>query len=235
GYEQLHNKEVAEANFALHESHCRRFLCLCPDCEEPVPKEQLDQHRLDQHTQVKCSRCNRKVERCHLMDHECEERLQCCKFCELEVPWKELDEHSAACGSRTERCGDCGRYVTLKDQLEHDKICPATQAVSGPPPSVRQTPGTCRGCGASFPAEEMEEHEEDEKEEEEGDFSKKEARSPLSSSLKAVFLSNRPSGELLGDSRDPNQISTCPHCHLALPLLTLRWHEVKCQIHIHLK
>uniref|UniRef100_A0A667ZXL5 XIAP associated factor 1 n=1 Tax=Myripristis murdjan TaxID=586833 RepID=A0A667ZXL5_9TELE len=45
------NKEVAEANFALHESHCRRFLCLCPDCEEPVPKEQLDQHRLDQHTQ----------------------------------------------------------------------------------------------------------------------------------------------------------------------------------------
>uniref|UniRef100_A0A668A5H7 XIAP associated factor 1 n=1 Tax=Myripristis murdjan TaxID=586833 RepID=A0A668A5H7_9TELE len=123
------NKEVAEANFALHESHCRRFLCLCPDCEEPVPKEQLDQHRLDQHTQA----------------DECEERLQCCKFCELEVPWKELDEHSAACGSRTERCGDCGRYVTLKDQLEHDKICPATQAVSGPPPSVSGAPDMDKG------------------------------------------------------------------------------------------
>lgn len=26
---------------------------------------------------------------------------------------------------------------------------------------------------------------------------------------------------------DVDQISTCPHCHLALPVVTLRWHEVQ--------
>lgn len=26
---------------------------------------------------------------------------------------------------------------------------------------------------------------------------------------------------------DQDQISTCPHCHLALPVPTLKWHEVK--------
>lgn len=46
------HKEVAEANFALHETHCSRFLCLCPDCDEAVPKDQLSQHREEQHTQV---------------------------------------------------------------------------------------------------------------------------------------------------------------------------------------
>uniref|UniRef100_UPI003AAB9845 XIAP-associated factor 1 n=1 Tax=Centroberyx gerrardi TaxID=166262 RepID=UPI003AAB9845 len=260
------HKEVAEANFALHEPHCRRFLCLCPDCDESVPREQLDQHREEQHTQVKCSKCNRKVERCHLMDHEsdeCVERLRCCGFCQLEVPWRELAEHSEACGSRTERCGDCGRYVTLKDQLEHGQTCPATAAGSSDPPltvnsapNKRQISVTCSGCKASFPAEDIEEHElecvpaeeaeeekedreeeeekEDREEEEGGDFSR-EASPQLSSSLKAASMSNRLSREPWGDARDPDQISTCPHCHLALPLITLRWHEAKCQIHILLK
>lgn len=45
-------KEVAEANFTLHEMHCKRFLCLCPDCNETIPKEHLSQHREEQHTQV---------------------------------------------------------------------------------------------------------------------------------------------------------------------------------------
>lgn len=46
------HKDVAEANFALHETHCSRFLCLCPDCNEAVPKDQLSQHKEEQHTQV---------------------------------------------------------------------------------------------------------------------------------------------------------------------------------------
>lgn len=45
-------KEVAESNFTLHEMHCKRFLCLCPDCNETIPKEHLNQHREEQHTQV---------------------------------------------------------------------------------------------------------------------------------------------------------------------------------------
>lgn len=46
------HRYVAESNFTLHEMHCRRFLCVCPDCEETVPKEHLEQHRQEQHTLV---------------------------------------------------------------------------------------------------------------------------------------------------------------------------------------
>lgn len=48
----LSHKEVAEANFALHETHCSRFLCLCPDCNESVPRDQLKDHREEQHAEV---------------------------------------------------------------------------------------------------------------------------------------------------------------------------------------
>ncbi|XP_059186556.1 XIAP-associated factor 1 [Centropristis striata] len=253
------HKEVAEANFALHETHCSRFLCPCPDCDEHVPRELLDQHREEQHTQVRCLKCNKKMERCQLTDHEaeeCVERLQSCPFCELELPWKDLDEHSLACGSRTELCRDCGRYVTLRDQPEHSSTCSATNNGSAPPQTTSKLPPNetnitvnCSICMAPFPAEDIEDHELEcvsatdwdneesepleENNEDEGDFYKQGATPQLSSTFKANSLSA--SNVPLGDGGDPNQISTCPHCHLALPLLTLRWHQVKCQLHIVLK
>lgn len=62
-------------------------------------------------------------------DH-CAERLQTCVFCKLELPWKELSQHQLVCGSRTELCGDCGRYVTLRDQEVHELTCPGTSTPS---------------------------------------------------------------------------------------------------------
>uniref|UniRef100_A0A3Q1EZ73 XIAP associated factor 1 n=1 Tax=Acanthochromis polyacanthus TaxID=80966 RepID=A0A3Q1EZ73_9TELE len=111
------HKEVAEANFALHETHCSRFLCLCPECDEAVPRDQLAEHKEEQHT----------------LADECEERLQSCVFCDLELPWKELDQHCLVCGSRTELCRDCGRYVKLRDQPEHQMTCSAADGDSSPP------------------------------------------------------------------------------------------------------
>ncbi|XP_029301562.1 XIAP-associated factor 1 [Cottoperca gobio] len=253
------HKEVAETNFALHETHCSRFLCLCPDCGESVPREQLDQHREEEHTLVRCSKCNQKMERCQLMDHEaeeCVERLQSCCFCELELPWKELDEHSLACGSRTELCRDCGRYVTLRQQPEHASTCTAADDDSGSPQSASTPPAaretvtmSCRGCSEPFPVEEIEQHElecvpaagldeaeggEREVEGGEREGGEREVDSPpwLSRASMAASLSDGLSRGPWGDAGDPHQISTCPHCHLALPLLTLRWHKVKCQIYI---
>uniref|UniRef100_A0A8C7MXK9 XIAP-associated factor 1-like n=1 Tax=Oncorhynchus kisutch TaxID=8019 RepID=A0A8C7MXK9_ONCKI len=231
--DQCH-KEVAVSNFALHESHCQRFLCLCPDCDEPVPRQLLEQHHQDQHTQVKCTKCNKKVERCQLLDHECKERLQCCEFCQLELRLSAMAEHSVACGSRTERCSDCGCYVTLRDQPEHAQICPDLYVPDNPsPPSSngRRTAVVCRSCMRSFllvlpPILSLLL----------GQTSiLNEQPSPLlTNSMKSALFSAQGRRQ---EGREGNidQISTCPHCHLALPVVTLRWHETKCQIHVNLK
>ncbi|XP_029373315.1 XIAP-associated factor 1 isoform X2 [Echeneis naucrates] len=254
--EQCH-KEVAEVNFTLHETHCSRFLCICPDCDEAIPREQMNQHKEEQHTQVKCSKCNLKMERRHLTDHEadeCVERLQACQFCELQLPWKQLDQHSLVCGSRTELCKDCNHYVKLRDQPDHGSTCSATGNGSTPP-QTSSTPANMTPTGvnysrfmASFPAEDTDKRELDNPvpgwyydESESEDKEKKDALSQqvntvqLSNAYKATSPPYAALAQASADGGDPYQISSCPHCHLALPLLTLRWHEAKCQIYILLR
>ncbi|KAM3615447.1 uncharacterized protein V6R79_002488 [Siganus canaliculatus] len=236
-------REVAEANFALHETHCSRFLCLCPDCGETVPTEQLEQHREEEHTEIRCSKCHKKMERCHLEDHEaeeCVERLQSCQFCELELPWKELDEHQLVCGSRTELCRECGRYVTLRDQPNHALTCSATDRGSDPPLASSTLPPS--KTKVSSPAEEdTQEHElkfaqaKSSEEEEKVYDLRRGGAAWLNGTLNASLLSNQRSNGPWGGAVDPDRISTCPHCHLALPLFTLHRHQVKCQIHRMLK
>lgn len=63
-------------------------------------------------------------------------------------------------------------------------------------------------------------------EEEQDDVSNEEETARLSSTFKAKSLWANPSHGLWKDGSDPDKISTCPHCHLALPVHTLRWHEV---------
>lgn len=235
-------KDIAKSNFALHEPHCRRFLCLCPDCDEPVPREQLEEHRTEQHTQVKCPKCNMKMERCNLMDHqskECKQRLVSCEFCELELPLSSMEEHTVTCGSRTERCLDCNRYVTLKDQLHHAEICSSTAPSADTTTDDQKAAAhnknkpasaLCWNCKRSFPSEYMEEHllqctsstaevQEEESEEQ------------ASGSDSGLRLSD----VLRQKGREPDQIITCPICHLALPRETLRWHERKCRVFEYLK
>ncbi|XP_019950527.2 XIAP-associated factor 1 [Paralichthys olivaceus] len=255
----LCHKNVAEANFALHETHCRRFLCLCPDCGETVPKEQLEQHREEEHTETRCSECFQKMERCRLKDHkadECVERLQACKFCDLELPWKKLAEHCLACGSRTELCRDCNRFVKLSDQPEHASTCSSADNNTSPastPTNQKKVTVSCSICMLLFPAEDLEEHElecasasgcddsgeeetEDEEEEEEEEELPGQVTIPqLNSIYRAASLSPTPPNGPLGDGGDQDQISICPHCSLALPLVTLRRHQTKCQIYAHLK
>ncbi|XP_029026050.1 XIAP-associated factor 1 [Betta splendens] len=251
------HKEVAEANFALHETHCSRFLCVCPDCDETVPREQLTQHKADQHAVVRCSKCNKKMERRFLLDHEsdeCMERLQSCPFCDLELPWKDLQQHRVACGSRTELCRDCGRYVKLSDQAQHSWTCSGADGDSSPDQTARASQSkrnltvSCSSCMASFPEDEIDKHklgchaasmqdyEEAQADEDEADNALfgQATSSQLRNTFKATSLLNGPHSPW-GNGPDPNQISTCPHCHLALPIITLRWHQVKCQRYILLK
>ena len=62
------------------------------------------------------------MEKRFIEDHEkkeCRERKEICQFCRIDKPYKEMAEHEEYCGSRTEPCDDCGRYVMMKDALTH--------------------------------------------------------------------------------------------------------------------
>ena len=54
-------------------------------------------------------------------DHiaECNKKPEPCKFCkEIISPDKYL-QHLNICGSKTEKCGDCGEYVIRLEMREH--------------------------------------------------------------------------------------------------------------------
>lgn len=42
-----------------------------------------------------------------------------CKYCDLELPKLELDDHENYCGSRTDKCMECGELVMFKDKQAH--------------------------------------------------------------------------------------------------------------------
>uniref|UniRef100_A0A8C6UE95 TRAF-type domain-containing protein n=1 Tax=Neogobius melanostomus TaxID=47308 RepID=A0A8C6UE95_9GOBI len=253
-------KEVAEVNFALHESHCRRFLVLCPDCDENVPRSELEEHREEQHALVRCPKCQRKMEKRLLAEHEeeqCPARVEACTYCDLEMPWSELQAHTVVCGSRTERCADCGRYVKLSDRAEHDKTCsdqdlyneepgPTQQGAYGPvKTATRKIEVLCKTCMIMFPAEEIKKHEmrctaaprwnnedssSDDENVSEADFLR------LRNLLQGQPQTNTPNGGASWhQTKDPQELGTCPFCQLLLPHITLRWHEGKCKLHKILK
>ncbi|XP_017346509.1 XIAP-associated factor 1 [Ictalurus punctatus] len=220
-------KDVVKTNLPMHEAHCQRFLCLCPDCEEPVPKDQLEEHREEQHTPVKCKKCNRKMEKCKLADHdanECTERLQSCEYCQLDFPWSKLKEHVVACGSRTELCQDCNKYVTLKDQLQHAQTCTSedfsfkTKSING---NVKPLIGNT--LQKDEPDDYVVYDSRDQRASQSAD------PEPDDTTLSLSDLQKKKRNERTGWV-DEDQIRTCPHCHLALPVNTLQWHADKCWI-----
>ncbi|XP_056127127.1 XIAP-associated factor 1 isoform X2 [Rhinichthys klamathensis goyatoka] len=247
------NKEVAKANYDLHEPHCKRFLCKCPDCNDTIPRDQLEEHKTEQHAQVKCKMCNKKMERRHLLDHEkdeCPERPQICEFCQLELPLSNLKEHRVSCGSRTELCSDCGRYVKLMDQLDHAQICSTTTPTTSkdlvPEDDASETDEPtmlqCQNCLRYISSDKLKDHrlgcnqilqnadyEDDDSDE---NFEAGNASAPGAADFSFSTLQKTKRDKHI--DMDLDKISSCPLCHLALPVKTLEWHEKKCELYKHL-
>ncbi|TFK14036.1 TRAF-type zinc finger domain-containing protein 1 [Platysternon megacephalum] len=118
-------KAIPVANFTIHEIHCSRNIGVCRFCKESVPKSEIKNHIESEHVQVTC-KCNMKMEKCHLEDHEasaCPLRPAVCQHCEIELAFNKLQDHEDYCGTRTETCSECGRNVMVKDLKEHPEVC----------------------------------------------------------------------------------------------------------------
>ncbi|XP_062523083.1 uncharacterized protein LOC134197738 isoform X2 [Corticium candelabrum] len=114
--------DIPAANFVVHEPHCKRNISLCKVCAEPVRKSQQDEHDEEFHAEVVC-KCGKKMEKRFVEEHdtsECVQRLMKCEFCELEIMFREYDDHRNYCGSRTEKCVKCDKFIQKKEQTFHD-------------------------------------------------------------------------------------------------------------------
>lgn len=71
---------------------------------------------------MECKDCRHKVQSGAMEHHKttsCGKRKVACVHCELELPKSEMADHENYCGSRTERCDECGELVMLKYQKLH--------------------------------------------------------------------------------------------------------------------
>lgn len=161
----------------MHTAHCARNITLCKNCNEPVPKNQFDDHIKkcekrkvkkpspppttlenssyfqqrkavdDKKAAVRKERYMQKMDRLVDTGFSLKETkivqkatvneepaaaqaaftppkpksngLLPCKYCELELPKLDLEEHENYCGSRTDKCLECGEFVMFKYKQLH--------------------------------------------------------------------------------------------------------------------
>ncbi|GJN10807.1 hypothetical protein PR202_ga28934 [Eleusine coracana subsp. coracana] len=88
-----------------------------------VPRKLIDEHYGENHAPVNCSLCKSSIER-ELWDlHtgiQCPQRMLACQYCEFELPAVDLFEHQDVCGSRTEFCQECRKYIRLREWIGHE-------------------------------------------------------------------------------------------------------------------
>lgn len=71
---------------------------------------------------MECKDCRYKVQSSVLEHHRktaCGRRQVSCPYCELELPYDDMGDHENYCGSRTERCDECGELVMFKYKKLH--------------------------------------------------------------------------------------------------------------------
>ncbi|XP_036379813.1 uncharacterized protein LOC118774569, partial [Megalops cyprinoides] len=206
------NKETACSNFApeLHS----QFLSLCPDCDEAVQQEQRKQHDADQHSQ----------------SEENEALPHCCESIQRERPSETPPDHTPNSGSLEESCADRKNPVPEEEKPYHTL---PQEGATNHSHSQRPTAETCWYCMKSLNTEALKKlqpiargkrvsYQHD---------PRPHFGVPRSSRSTTVPLWGY-EGPLRGEraAEEADQMSTCPHCHLALPPDTLRWHETKCLI-----
>ncbi|XP_071789855.1 uncharacterized protein [Asterias amurensis] len=119
-------RDIPSVNYVTHQTHCSRNIVLCNQCKEPVPRSEMEEHNDEYHAKVTC-KCGEAVEKCKQEEHDaehCPQRQVQCEYCEMDMDHKSLTEHKDFCGSRTDPCPLCSRYIFFRDKARHEEsIC----------------------------------------------------------------------------------------------------------------
>jgi len=87
-------KDIAVGNFTVHEVHCVRNITLCPHCDDPVAKSDLERHVAQQHTKVTCPHCSLSLTKSELEQHIADAHAtDCCPECGKNVSRNLLEDH----------------------------------------------------------------------------------------------------------------------------------------------
>ena len=86
----------------------------------------MESHIAEEHCVEVCDKCQTTIEGDKMIEHqehECINRRVECQYCELDLPFVEYMNHVERCMVRTELCCKCGKYIMLKDLVQHEKGC----------------------------------------------------------------------------------------------------------------
>lgn len=63
-------RDIPATNYEMHTVHCQRNIKLCPTCEEPVPRLEMENHKTEFHSIIACPECREKMECSALENHK---------------------------------------------------------------------------------------------------------------------------------------------------------------------
>lgn len=155
------NKRVPSENYEIHFVHCKRNIVSCSLCGEATLRSEEKQHFEENHAEINCVQCGQKTTRSEEGNHlanDCGKRPIPCPYCELRLPRERMREHQEFCGSRTEFCHECSRYVLVRDFVNHESACDggSNDRRLDLPVSL-----PCEFCGSLMQLDELDAHQRD--------------------------------------------------------------------------
>lgn len=63
-------RDIPVKNYRMHTLHCARNVMLCPECQEPIPRSELEEHQKEEHSLKTCDLCNAQMEPKELAEHK---------------------------------------------------------------------------------------------------------------------------------------------------------------------
>lgn len=125
---------MAVQSFVLHEIHCQRnfYRCLCG---EFLKKSDKVEHEAAAHKSEQCQHCRMTAPAYEMAKHKCQKLPKPCQFCNAVIIFDEFVEHVKVCGSRTQLCPICKKYIQAWKYDSHEATC-VPEPVR-PPPSQK--------------------------------------------------------------------------------------------------